>query len=150
MSELRSTPQRKADTIAVLERHGDAWLATASPDGQPHLIAVSQAWNGQDIVIATRSTTPTARNLDGSGVARLALGTPDDVVMVEASVLESAAASAAPDALRAAFVDAAGWDPAAEGPDWRFFRLRPSRIQAYRGYGELAGRDVMRGGRWLA
>jgi hypothetical protein len=31
-----------------------------------------------------------------------------------------------------------------------FFRLRPTRIQAYRGYGELEGRDVMRGGRWVA
>jgi len=26
----------------------------------------------------------------------------------------------------------------------------PSRIQAYRGYDELSGRDVMRDGRWLA
>jgi hypothetical protein len=29
------------------------------------------------------------------------------------------------------------------------FRLRPVRVQAYRGYDELEGRDVMRDGDWL-
>jgi Pyridoxamine 5'-phosphate oxidase len=149
MSELRGTPQRKADTLAVLERHGDAWLATAS-SGRPHLIAVSQAWDGQHIVIATRSGTPTARNLDETGVARLALGTPDDVVMVDASVVDSTPATSAAAAVRAAFAAAVGWDPAEQGPRWRYYRLRPVAIEAYRGYGELAGREVMREGRWLA
>ena len=36
------------------------------------------------------------------------------------------------------------------GRPHRFFRLAPSRIQAYRGYGELEGRDVLNDGRWLA
>ena len=43
-----------------------------------------------------------------------------------------------------------GWDPREVGEGWAFFRLRPSRIQAYRGYEELEGRDVMRNSRWLA
>ncbi len=150
MSELRSTLQRKTDTLAVLERHGDAWLATASTRGRPHLIAVSRAWDGERIVVATRAGTPTARNLDQTMVARPALGTPDDVVMIEATVDDATPATGAPSELRDAFAEAAGWDPADEGPDWRFYRLRPVAIQAYRGYGELDGRDVMRAGRWLA
>ncbi len=150
MSTLRSTAERKTDAIAVLERHGDAWLATASRSGRPHLIAVSQAWDGESVVLATRDGTPTARNLDETGWARVALGAADDVVMIEASVHDSFPAGSAPEAVRSGFVAAAGWDPAAEGPDWRYYRLRPRRIQAYRGYGELEGRDVMRDGRWLA
>jgi hypothetical protein len=31
-----------------------------------------------------------------------------------------------------------------------FFRLRPIRIQAFRGYDEIGGRDVMVRSRWLA
>ncbi len=150
MSELCSTLQRKTDTLAMLGRHGHAWLATASTAGRPHLIAVSQTWDGERIVIATRAGTPTARNLDETAEARLALGTADDVVMIEAAVDGALPAIGAPADLRDGFVGAAGWDPADEGPDWRFYRLRPVAIQAYRGYGELAGRQVMRGGRWLA
>jgi hypothetical protein len=47
------------------------------------------------------------------------------------------------------FSRAVGWDPREVGEGWAFFRLRPLRIQAYRGYDELEGRDVMRGSRWL-
>ncbi|HYM82734.1 MAG TPA: pyridoxamine 5'-phosphate oxidase family protein, partial [Candidatus Dormibacteraeota bacterium] len=96
MSELRSTAQRKADTLARLEAHGDAWLATASRQGGPHLVVVAQAWDGEQLVIATREGTPTARNLDETRVARLALGSADDVVMIEASVVEMPPVAAAP------------------------------------------------------
>src|SRR5258706_145482 len=44
----------------------------------------------------------------------------------------------------------AGWDPREEGGGWVFYRLKPSRIQAYRGYAELEGRMVMKDSRWLA
>ena len=48
------------------------------------------------------------------------------------------------------FASAVGWDPREINGDWVFFRLTPARIQAYRGYDELEGRDVMLAGRWLA
>jgi hypothetical protein len=149
MSELRSQDRRKADVIEALGRQGDAWLATASRAGSPHLIAATAVWTGEEIVIATREASPTARNLAETGVARLGLGSPDDVIMVDVDVAGTIAAAGASE-VATAFSEAAGWDPADEGPDWRYFRLRPLRIQAYRGYGELAGRDVMRDGRWLA
>jgi hypothetical protein len=44
---------------------------------------------------------------------------------------------------------AVGWDPRQIGEDSPVFRLRPVRVQAYRGYDELEGRDVMRDGDWL-
>ena len=42
-----------------------------------------------------------------------------------------------------------GWDPR-EMAGWMFFWLRPTRIQAFRGYDEIEGRDVMVDSSWLA
>ena len=47
------------------------------------------------------------------------------------------------------FSAAMGWDPR-EMDGWMFFRLRPTRIQAFRGYDEIEGRDAMVRSRWLA
>jgi hypothetical protein len=69
--------------------------------------------------------------------------------MIDVRVAGSVPVAEAPEELRSGFIAAAGWDPAEEGDRWRFFRLEPVGIQAYRGYGELEGREVMRGGRWL-
>ena len=150
MSELRSTEQRKADVLAVLERNGDAWLATADRSGRPHMIAVSTWWDGSRIVIATTDASRTARNLDEIRLGRLGVGSTDDAIMVDVEVLDSVPVADAAADLASGFSAAAGWNPAEEGPNWRFFRLRPRRIQAYRGYGELERRDVLRDGTWLA
>jgi hypothetical protein len=149
MDERRSATQRRIDALERLDGQGDGWLATADPAGSPHLIAVSAAWDGAVVTIATRESSRSARNLDGSGRARLALGSPDDVVLLDLTVVTSASASDRSSAIARAFRGAVGWDPADEGDDWRYFRLRPLRIQAYRGYGERDGADVMRDGHWL-
>jgi hypothetical protein len=149
VTRIRKTARRKADALAALEKNGDAWLATAGSNGDPHLIVVAAAWVGERVAIATRAPSRTARNLGGSGVARLGLGSSQDVTMVDVAVERTAPAGADPD-LDAAFERAVGWSPGAEGPDWMYFVLRPTRIQSYRGYGELKDRDVMLGGRWLA
>ncbi len=150
MSELRSTEQRKADVLAALEKNPDFWLATASPSGRPHIIVVAGWWDGAALVIATIGSSLTAHNLDSTHTARLALGSPDDVVMIDADVAHTVPAAEADAALADGFRAAAGWDPREEEGGWRFFRLTPTRIQAYRGYGEQEGRDVMRGAAWLA
>jgi Pyridoxamine 5'-phosphate oxidase len=149
-TQLRNVDQRRADVIAALEQNRDQWLATSSPSGRPHLIAVSTWWDGTHVVFATAGTSRTARNLDATAVGRLALGSPDDVVMIDVRAAESVRVAEAPGELRSGFLAAAGWDPAEEAGDWRFFRLLPTRIQAYRGYGELEGREIMRDGRWLS
>ncbi len=149
MAELRGTEERKADVLVALERNGDAWLATADRSGRPHLIAVSTWWDGGLLVIATTGGSRTARNLDETSVARLAFGSQDDATMVDVEILESVSVATADPALAAGFEAGAGWNPGDEGPDWKFFRLRPVRIQAYRGYGEQPQRDVMRDGKWL-
>jgi hypothetical protein len=148
MSEGRTVEQRKADTQAALNAQRDLWLATADPSGKPHLIAVSAWWDGNHVIIATTSTSRTARNLEANGMARLALGAPDDVIVIDAAVADSGKVHDA--TLAAGFTAAVGWDPREVTGDWVFFRLTPARIQAYRGYDELEGRDVMLAGRWLA
>ena len=149
MSELRSTSQRVADARAALERNGSGWLASASPSGQPHLIAVSTWWDGAGLVIATVGGSRTAQNLDRTRAARLGLGSPDDVVLVDLEVAETVPVAEADAQLAQGFAAAVGWSPAEEPGAWVFYRFRPLRVQAYRGYGELQGRQVMRGSRWL-
>jgi hypothetical protein len=149
-SELRTTEQRRADVLDALGRNRDAWLATADRSGRPHLIAVSSWWDGERVVLATLGTSRTARNLAATGVARLALGSPDDVIMIDVRVADSTPVAEAEAALPAGFESAVGWNPAEAGAGWWYFRMLPVRIEAYRGYDELEGRTVMRDSRWLA
>lgn len=149
MTELRTTEARKADVLAALEGQRDVWLATADAAGRPHLIAISAWWDGSDVVVATTVTSRTAANFAARPGVRLAAGSPADVIMIDARIVESAAASEAAE-LGDGFAKAVGWDPREVGEGWAFYRLRPTRIQAYRGYDELEGREVMRNSRWLA
>ncbi len=148
MPDLRTVEARKADVLGALEAQRDLWLATADTTGRPHLIAVSAWGDGSDLVVATRSDSRTAANLPLGSEVRLAAGSPADVIMIDARVAESVPAGEAAE-LADGFTIAVGWDPREVGEGWTFYRLRPTRIQAYRGYDELEGRFVMRNSRWL-
>jgi hypothetical protein len=146
---MRDTQTRKADVLAALEQQADMWLSTADPAGRPHLIPVSAWWDGTDLVIATAGASRTSRNMKMNRAVRLAGGSPSDAIMIDAEVVEIPAVDDSAE-LAGSFAAAVGWDPRQVGKGWMFFRLRPTRIQAYRGYDELEGRDLMRGSRWLA
>jgi pyridoxamine 5'-phosphate oxidase-like protein len=148
MTALRTGEERKRDVMAVLEGQGQMWLAT-SRDGRPHAIGVSAWWDGADLVVATVGSSLTARNLRDAQAGTLIAGSPDDAVVIDVQLVESMPAQDA-DEVATGFSSAMGWDPRDVGEGWDFFRLRPSRIQAFRGYDEIEGRDVMRQGRWLA
>jgi predicted pyridoxine 5'-phosphate oxidase superfamily flavin-nucleotide-binding protein len=148
LSAIRTAGARKADVLAALGGQQDLWLATADHSGRPHIIAVSAWWDGERLVVATRAASRTARNLAANPVARLAVGSPAD-----ATLIDVAAARAVPvddEDLASGFSKAVGWDPRTVGEGWVFIPLEPVRIQAYKGYDELDGRDVMKGSRWLA
>jgi predicted pyridoxine 5'-phosphate oxidase superfamily flavin-nucleotide-binding protein len=146
---LRDTKTRQADVLEALERQKDLWLATADRQGRPHLIAVSAWWDGKRLIVTTTASSRTARNLAANPAARVAIGAPDDVIVLDVRAVNSAAVSDSAE-LAEGFTAAVGWDPREMGEGWMFFELEPKRIQAYRGYDELEGRDVMYGGRWLA
>ena len=51
MAEARSTEERRADALGMLSRPGiDAWVASASSDGEAHLVPLSLAWTGNRLI----------------------------------------------------------------------------------------------------
>ena len=143
----RSPAERKRDTLARLEGDVDLWVASASAEGGAYLVPLSYVWHREALVFATPRGTPTARNLARAGRARVALGPTRDVVIVEGTV-ETVPTGTDPE-LEEAHARATGFDPREEPEEYVYLRLAPRRIQAWREANELAGRDVMRDGRWL-
>jgi hypothetical protein len=148
----RDRQQRRRDTLAKLaESAVDVWVATASSSGSSvdaYLVPLSLAWIDERVVIAVDSSSRTARNIEGSRTARLALGPTRDVVVIDAQLEQSVPVAAAPE-LAARYVLQADWDPRTAGDSYRFLVLRPEHIQAWREANELPGRTLMRDGTWL-
>jgi hypothetical protein len=115
----------------------------------PHLVPLSFDWDGEALLLATPVASATGRNLAASRTARLGLGATRDVTMIEGDV-EALAIGALPREQGDRFAARTGFDPRQETPPYGWFRVRPRRIQAWREADELAGRDLMRDGRWLA
>jgi Pyridoxamine 5'-phosphate oxidase len=148
-SEPRSRETRRSDALAMLRAPVvDAWVATASVDGAPHLVPLSLAWVDERAVIAVDRSSVTARNLAASGTARLAVGPTRDVVMIDA-VLDRAVDVGADEELGAAYAAQADWDPRGDS-GYVYLVLRPGRVQAWREVDEIAGRTLMRDGVWLS
>jgi hypothetical protein len=141
----RDAATRKKDVLAALEKQGHYWLTSVEVGGRPRVIGVSGWWDGDQIVVTTLGTSRTARNLAMNPLVVLAHGTPEDAIVIEAQVIDSSAAEDSPELARG-FKEAMGWQPPG---GWMFYRLRPTRIQAFRGYDEIEGRDVMLRSRWV-
>jgi hypothetical protein len=139
---------RKRDTLARLADDADLWLASAATGGAPYLVPLSFLWDGAAITVATPEESQTARNLRSAGRARLALGLTRDVVLIDGTA-EAFTLETVPDALADAYA-ARCWDARKEPERQAYFRITPRRIQAWREVNELAGRLLMRDGRWLA
>ncbi|GAA3026679.1 hypothetical protein GCM10020229_42480 [Kitasatospora albolonga] len=144
----RTGAQRRSDTERRLTADVDLWLASASPDGVPYLVPLSFDWDGTALLVATPAGSPTGRNLAASGTTRLALGPTRDVTMIEGAV-EHLEMDALPVPERERFAARTGFDPAASATRYRWFRITPRRIQAWREADELSGRELMRDGEWL-
>jgi hypothetical protein len=143
----RGGPDRKRDTLARLENDIDVWVATAAPDGAPYLLPLSFVWIGGGLLLATPESSATGRNLRRSGVAHLALGPTRDGVLIEGTVAaynrEQVPADFAAEFARR------HWDARESAPPYGYFLVTPQRIRAWREENELAGREIMREGRWL-
>jgi hypothetical protein len=143
----RSGPERRRDTEHRLASDVDVWVASASPKGQPYLVPLSFDWDGETLLLAT-TESPTARNLAESRVVRLALGPTRDVTVIDGDV-EVLEIDALPREQGDRFAARAGFDPRSLTTPYRWFRISPRRIQAWREENELPGRELMRDGRWL-
>ena len=145
----RTRQQRREDTLHRLEHDVDVWVATADVGGgTPYLVPLSFLWDGGTVLIATPAASPTARNLRATRKVRLGLGPTRDVVMIEGSA-RALAACELTTALGDAFAAKTGFDPRQLADLYLYFRIQPQRLQAWREADELAGRELMRGGRWV-
>ena len=145
---LRDVATRKRDVLRALESQGHYWLTSADIGGRPQMIGVSALWDGHELVVTTLGSSRTARNMAMNPTVVLAHGDPSDAIVIRAQVIDSSAVADSAH-IAADWKQAMGWDPR-EMDGWTFFRLRPTRIQAFRGYDEIENRDVMVRSRWLA
>jgi pyridoxamine 5'-phosphate oxidase-like protein len=143
----RPREQRRADTLAKLEREVDLWVASADADGNAYLVPLSYYWDGSTLTISTPRASRTATNLLRAGWARVGFGPTRDVVIIEGRV-ETIAIDADPD-LGDAHARATGFDPRTLADEYVYLRITPRQIQAWREADELAGRQLMRRGEWL-
>jgi hypothetical protein len=158
----RPRSQRRKDTEHRLAHDVDVWVATASAsasasaggdsdsdgDGVPFLVPLSFDWDGQALLLATLADSPTGRNLVASRNVRLGLGPTRDVTLIDGDV-EVLPMDALPAEQGDRFAARAGFDPRAEPDAYRWFRVTPRRIQSWREANEIAGRTLLRDGRWL-
>ena len=145
----RSRSERRRDTEHRLVHDIDVWVASASADGAPYLVPLSFDWDGEALLIATPAASPTGRNLAATRFVRLGLGHTRDVSMIEGEV-EVLEIDALPKQAGDRFAARAGFDPRAQAAPYRWYRISPRRIQAWREADELRDRELMRDGRWLA
>ena len=144
----RSLAQRRRDTEHRLTNDVDVWVASASADGGPYLVPLSFDWDGEALLLATPAESPTGRNLAATNTVRLGLGLTRDVSMIEGDV-EVLEIDALPQQEGDRFAARTGFDPRALATSYRWFRIRPRRIQAWREVDELPDRELMRDGSWL-
>ena len=148
-ADPRERAQRRRDTEHRLTHDVDLWVASASADGVPYLVPLSFDWDGDALLLATPANSPTGRNLAATRSVRLGLGHTRDVAIIDGQV-EIFEIDALPRERGDRFAERTGFDPRLEANRYRWFRILPRRIQAWRESNELAERDLMRDGRWLA
>ena len=147
-AEPRPRAERRRDTERRLVNDVDCWVASASADGAPYLVPLSFDWEDGALLMATPTDSPTGRNLAAARSVRLGLGHTRDVSIIEGEV-EVLAIDALPRERGDRFPARTGFDPRAEAAPYRWFRVSPRRIQAWREVNELPDRELMRDGRWL-
>lgn len=96
LSAARSRAQRRRDTKHRLTNDIDVWLTSASADGAPHLVPLSFDWDGEALLMATPTDSPTGRNLAATRTVRLGLGHARDVSMIEGEDGENLASGERP------------------------------------------------------
>jgi hypothetical protein len=148
-ADPRSRARRRSDTEHRLTHDVDVWVASASAEGAPYLVPLSFDWDGEALLVATPTHSPTARNLAATRSVRLGLGHTRDVSMIDGEV-EVLEIDALPQERGDRFAAHTGFDPRALATPHRWFRISPRRIQAWREVNEIRERELMRDGRWLA
>ena len=116
----RSRARRCRNSEHRLTHDIDVWVASASMDGAPYLVPLSFDWDGEALLVGTPTDSPTGRNRPPPGSFGWARPRPHT-----------------------------GFDPRALATPYRWYRISPRRIQAWRQVNEMPERELMRDGRWF-
>jgi hypothetical protein len=116
----RSRPQRRHDIGHRLTHDEEVWVASASADSAPHLAPQSFDWDGEALLTATPTDSPTGRNLAATRAVRLGLGHTRGVSMIEGEV-EVLEIYTLPQQRGDRFVASTGFDPRAPAKPYRWF-----------------------------
>jgi hypothetical protein len=145
--EPRSRAERRLDTEHRLTHDVDLWVASASLDGVPYLVPLSFDWNGERLLVATPTDSPTGMNLAATRAVRLGVGHTRDVSMIDGEV-EVLEIDALPQLRGDRFAAGTDFDPRALATPYRWFRISPRRIHAWHEVIEMPDRELMGDGRW--
>ncbi len=145
---MRTAAQRRVDSVRRLENDASIWIATASAIGIPHLIPLSLAWDGEHLLLATPTNSPTVRNATDTGAVKATLDSAEDVVLIDgtAEVSDFGAADAGH---LGTYVQRVGWNPADQDGEWSLLVVRPRTVRAWNSVAEGTGRTIMKEGDWL-
>lgn len=140
----RSPESRKEHVLTLLSaHHPQCWVATASRNGNPHLVPQSFAWHEGRVIISSGEGFRLTKDLLEGSQARLALGDTCDVVLIRASVEAHMPVGEEPPEVRERFATQADWDPSKLGSAFRYFLLKPERIDVWRQPDEMGDRTIM-------
>ncbi len=109
-----------------LEHTHNYWLATARPDGRPHVTAVWGVWMGDAFYFSMGQNSRKARNLAANPACTVTTERADEAVIVEGVFQGPAPAPVQPD-IRAAYKRKYDWDT--QGYD--FYSVQPVRAFAF-------------------
>ena len=139
--------QRKTTALHKLAHEKYLWFATANRSGAPHLVPLGFVWRNGRMVLASSSTNRTVSNVRETGVARVALGQTDDVVMIDGGV-ELVGVDSIDTTVAAEYEQKYAVDLRVV-PGWTYLQLTPERIQVFRDAPEPSqARAVMSAGAW--
>ena len=147
--EGRGLADRRKAATERLRSNRNLWLATASDGRGPHMIPLTYCWDGSRLTTATFEGSRTVKNVRAQPKVRAAIGTPDDVLMIDATATIVPVADIAdiPE-VTTRYVQGSGNDPQSM-PGFVYIQLVPERIQLWTGVAGFTERTVMRAGVWL-
>jgi hypothetical protein len=114
------------------------WLATARPDGRPHLAGVVGLWTDDTLYFVSGAATRKARNLARTPLCTFAISLPDLDLVLDGTasrvtdsgtltrVAELFAERGWPLAVDETVVTASFWAPTAPPPPWHLYAFTPT------------------------
>src|ERR1700730_18986540 len=151
MNQMQTRPvaERRKAAMERLRSNSNLWLAPASDGRAPHLIPLSYWWDGSRLTTATFEGSQPLKDVRAQPKVRAAIGTTDDVLMIDATATIATVADIADIAeVAGRYAQVSGNDPQST-PGFVYIQLVPERIQLWKGVAEFTGRTVMRAGVWL-